>query len=147
MSSQSFLESRSEKIRYLTFTGFLLAIMLFLNFFWQFSNHLITVPPSYLADKLGYQRHSRNLWSAFQKRLEPRKLTGTMLFQCEPLNCGTHYHQLDLRKSPCLASLKKGLITYLFTQFLESKSIFLENVFNICRLYTYTYRMYIQFLA
>ena len=79
-----------EHIIYLTLTGFLLAIMLFLNFFCQFSNHLITFPPSYPAI---YQRHFRNFLSASQKLLEqPRKLTGTRLFQCEPLNCGTHYH-------------------------------------------------------
>ncbi|CAH3191528.1 unnamed protein product [Porites evermanni] len=35
------------------------------------------LPPSYLADRLSYQRPSRNLWSTSQQLLEPRKLTGT----------------------------------------------------------------------
>ena len=52
---------------------------------------LNNLPPSYLADI--YRRPSRNLWSASQQLLEqPRKLTGKRLFQCAPLNCGTHYH-------------------------------------------------------
>ena len=69
---------------------------------------LNNLPPSYLADRLSYQRRSRNLWSASQQLLEqPRKLTGTRLFRSAPLNCGTHYHKLDLRKLPSLASLKK----------------------------------------
>ena len=81
-----------EHIIYLTFTGFLLVITLFLNLFCQFSNHLFnTLPPSNLADS--YRRPSRNLWSASQQLLEqPRKLTGKRLFQCAPLTSGTHYH-------------------------------------------------------
>ena len=54
---------------------------------------LNNLPPSYLADRLSYQRHCRNLWSASQQLLEqPRKLRGTRLLQSAPLNCGTHYH-------------------------------------------------------
>ena len=62
---------------YLTFTGFLLVMLVFKS--------LNNLSASYLADR---QLHSRNLWSTSKQLLEQRrsftKLTGTRLFQCMP---------------------------------------------------------------
>ena len=83
---------------------------------------LNNLSPSYLADRLSYQSHSRNLRSASRQLLEqPRSFTttyGDKAFSvCAPFS--------DLRKSPSLTGFKKGLKTYLFRQFLESGSLFL----------------------
>ena len=58
---------------------------------------LNNLSPSYLADRLSYQSHSRVLRSASKQLLhQPRSITktytGTRLFQCVPLKCGIHYH-------------------------------------------------------
>ena len=90
--------------------------------------------PSYLADRLSYQSHSRNLRSSSRQLLEqPRsfmKTYGDGAFSvCSPKLWNAL--PLDLRKSPSLTSFKKGLKTYLFRKFLEScfcKSIFLTHV-------------------
>ena len=81
---------------------------------------LNNLSPSYLADRLSHQSHSRPLRSASEQLLEQlrsfTKTYGHKAFSvCAP----------KLRKSPSLTGFKKGLKTYLFTQFLESGSLFL----------------------
>ena len=88
-------------------------------------NHL---SPSYLADRLSYQSHSRNLRSSSRQLLEqPRSFTktyGDRAFSvCVPKLWNSL--PLDLRKSPSLTSFKKGLKTYLFRKFLESGTLYL----------------------
>ena len=105
--------------------------------FFFFFKSLYNLPPSYLADS--YRRPSRNLWSASQQLLEqPQKLTGTRLFQCVPLNCGTHYHHYQVT---IFSQLKERTENISFYEIFNFKSTLLQNVFNICRSYTYTYRM------
>ena len=77
--------------------------------------------PSYLADRLSYQSHSRNLRSTSKQLLEqPRSFTktyGDKAFSvCAPKLWNSLL--LDLLKSPPLTGFKKGLKTYLFMQFL-----------------------------
>ena len=75
---------------------------------------LNNLSPSYLADRLSYQSHSRNLRSASQQVLEqPRSFTktyGDKAFSvCAPKLWNSL--PLDLRKSPSLTGFKKGLKT------------------------------------
>ena len=89
---------------------------------------LVFKSPSYLADRLSYQSHSRNLRSSSRQLLEqPRSFTktyGDRAFSvCAPIFMNSL--PLDLRKSPSLTSFKKGLKTYLFRKFLESETLFL----------------------
>ena len=110
-------------------SGFLLVIVLF----WKLSLLLVfkslnDLSPSYLADRLSYQSHSRNLRSASKQLLEqPRSFTktyGDKAFSvCAPKLWNSL--PLDLRKSPPLTGFKKELKTYLFRQFLESGSLVL----------------------
>ena len=91
---------------------------------------LINLSPtcSYLKDRLSYRTHSRSLRSASQQLLQqPRSLTKTYRDKafsvCTPKLWNSEL--LDLHKSPSLTSFKKGLKTYLFVQFLESRSMIL----------------------
>jgi len=89
---------------------------------------LNNLPPSYLADRLSYQRSSMNLWSASQQLLEKTSKTyetyrDKAFSLCAPKLWNVLPLAIDLHKTPSLASLNKGLKSYLFTQFLESKSI------------------------
>ena len=89
---------------------------------------LNNLSPNYLAGRLSYQSHSRNLRSASKQLLEqPRSFTktyGDKAFSVCFLKLWNSL-QLDLRKSPSLIGFKKGLKTYLFREFLESGSLFL----------------------
>ena len=89
---------------------------------------LNNLSPSYLADRLSYQSHSRVLRSASKQLLDqPRSITktyGDKAFSvCAPKLWNSL--PLDLRKSPSLTGFKKELKTYLFRQFLEGGSLFL----------------------
>ena len=89
---------------------------------------LNNLSPSYLADRLSYQSHARNLRSASKELLEcPRSVTktyGNKAFSvCAPKLWNSL--PLELRKSPSLTGFKKGLKTYLFRQFLETGPLFL----------------------
>ena len=91
----------------------------------------LNLSPSYLADRLSYRSHSRNLRSSSRQLLEqPRSFTktyGDRAFSvCAPIFVNSL--PLDVRKSPSLTSFKKGLKTYLFRKFLES------GTFNTCNL-------------
>ena len=83
---------------------------------------------NYLADRLSYQSHSRNLRSSSRQLLgQPRSFTktyGNRAFSvCAPKLWNSL--PLDLRKSPSLTSFKKGLKTYLLRKFLEIGTLFL----------------------
>ena len=89
---------------------------------------LNNLSPSYLADKLSYQLHSRVLRSATKQLLDqPQSITKTYVdnafLVCAPKLWNSL--PLDLRKSPSLTGFKTELKTYLFRQFLESGSLFL----------------------
>ena len=89
---------------------------------------LNNLSPSYLADRLSYQSHSRVLRSASKQLLDQRrsitKTYGDEAFSvCAPKQWNSL--PLDLGKSPSLTGFKKELKTYLFRQFLESVSLFL----------------------
>ena len=89
---------------------------------------LNNLSPSYLADRLSCQSHSRNLRSASKQLLEQhrsfRKTYRDKAFSvCAPKLWNSL--PLDLRKSSSLTVFKKGLKTYLFWQFLKSGSLFL----------------------
>ena len=89
---------------------------------------LNNLSPSYLADRLSYQSHSRNLRSASKQLLEqPRSFMKTYRNKAFSVCAPKLWNSLplDLRKSPSLTGFKKGLKTYLFRQFLESGSLFL----------------------
>ena len=84
--------------------------------------------PSYLADRLSYQSHSRNMRSSSKQLLQqPRSFTNTYgdkaFSVCAPKLW--NLVPLDFRKSPSLTGFKNGLKTYLFRQVLESGSLFL----------------------
>ena len=81
---------------------------------------LNNLSPSSLVDRLSYQLQSRNLRSASSQVLEqPRSFTKTYGDKAFSMSAPKLWNSLplDLRKSPSLTGLKKGLKTYLFTQF------------------------------
>ena len=91
------------RLFYFTFTGSLLVIVLFLKFFYQFSNHLITFHLAIWRTDLVINRIPGTCGphlSRCQNNLDhSRKLTGTRLSQCVPLKWGIRYHlSLVLRK-------------------------------------------------
>ena len=89
---------------------------------------LNNLSPSYLADRLSYQSHSRNLRSSSRQLLEqPRSFTKTYGDRAFSVFAPKLWNSLplDLRKSPSLTSFKKGLKTYLFRKFLDSRTLFL----------------------
>ena len=80
----------------------------------------LNLSPSYLADRLSYQSHSRVLRSASKQLLDqPRSITktyGDKAFSvCAPKLWNSL--PLDLRKSSFLTGLKKELKTYLLGNF------------------------------
>ena len=92
-------------------------------------------PPSYLADRLSSQSHSRNLRSSSRLLEQPQsfmKTYGDRAFSvCAPKLWNSL--PLDLRKSPSLTSFKNGLKTYLFRK--ESGEwdiVFVKAFFNTC---------------
>ena len=92
---------------------------------------LNNLSPSYLADRLSYQSHSRNLRSASKQLLEQpwsfMKTYGNKAFSvCAPKLWNSL--PLDLRKSPSLTGFKKGLKTCLCRQFLESGHCFCKII-------------------
>ena len=93
---------------------------------------LNNLSPSYLADRLSYQSHSRNLRSSSRQLLEqPRSFTKTYGDRAFSVFAPKLWNSLplDLRKSPSLTSFKKGLKTYLFRKFLDSRTLFLWKHF------------------
>ena len=116
------------RLFYLTFTGFLSVIALVFKILSLVFKSLNNLSPSYLADRLSYQSHSRNLRSVCKQLLEqPRSSTktyGDKAFSvCAPKLWNSL--PLDFRKSPSLTGFKKGLKTYLFRQFLDRGALFL----------------------
>ena len=85
---------------------------------------LNNLPPSYLADRLSYQRHPRNLWSASQQMLQKTSKTyetyGDKSFSlCAPiefnvslLKAGMGYGGINTARSgfPCVLTLKDGVM-------------------------------------
>ena len=100
---------------------------------------LNNLSPNYLAGRLSYQSHSRNLRSASKQLLEqPRSFTkmyGDKAFSVCFLKLWNSL-PLDLPKSPSLTGFKKGLKAYLFREFLESGSLFLYNDFKTCNIWS-----------
>ena len=84
--------------------------------------------PTYLANRMSYQSHSRDLRSASKQLLDQRRSI-TKTYGDKAFSVCAHKLwnslPLDLRKSPSLTGFKKELKTYLFRQFLESGSLFL----------------------
>ena len=84
--------------------------------------------PTYLANRMSYQSHSRDLRSASKQLLDQRR-SNTKTYGDKAFSVCAHKLwnslPLDLRKSPSLTGFKKELKTYLFRQFLESGSLFL----------------------
>ena len=85
---------------------------------------LNNLPPSYLADRLSYQGHPRNLWSASQQMLQKTSKTyetyGDKSFSlCAPiefnvslLKAGMGYGAINTARSgfPCVLTLKDGVM-------------------------------------
>ena len=93
---------------------------------------LNNLSPSYLAERLSYQSHSRNLQSSSRQLLEqPQSFTktyGDRAFSvCAPKLWNSL--PLDLRKSPSLTSFKKGLKTYLLANFWRVEHCFCKSIF------------------
>ena len=89
---------------------------------------LNNLSPSYLADRLSYQSHSRVLQSASKQLLDQsRSITKTYGDKAFSACASKLWNSLplDLRKSPPLTGFRKELKTYLFRQFLVSGSLFL----------------------
>ena len=83
---------------------------------------IYNISPSYLANRLSYQSHSRNLRSAPKQLLEqPPSFTKTYRDKAFSVCVPKVWNSLplDLRKSPSLTGFKRGLKTYVFMQFLE----------------------------
>ena len=100
---------------------------------------LNNLSPNYLAGRLSYQSHSRNLRSASKQLLEqPRSFT--IMYEDKAFSvCFLKLWNslpLDLPKSPSLTGFKKGLKAYLFREFLESGSLFLYNDFKTCNIWS-----------
>ena len=89
---------------------------------------LNNLSPSYLADRLSYQSHSRVLQSASKQLLDqPRSITKTYGDKAFSVCASKLWNSLplDLPRSPPLTGFRKELKTYLFRQFLVSGSLFL----------------------
>ena len=112
------------RLFYLTFTCSLLVIVFLFKIILLVFKSLNNLSSSYLADRLSYQSHSRNLRSASQQPLEqPRSFTKTYGDKAFSVCAPKLWNSL-----PSFTGFEKGLKTYLFRQFLESGSLLCKMI-------------------